>query len=496
MNIPAPIPFKSEGPQPLVRAIALPAEYPKYALGGLFKAVVAVQGVTQAPFAIPAQSALTVASLAVQAFADVETLGGDRPLSLYAMTFAMSGERKSSTDSFFMRALREHEREQAHEQSIAIEKWKVEHDIWEAKRKEYQNSIKGNNSAKSLEAQENLEKLGAEPAMPPSRDRTVTEPTYEGLVRKFYEGQPSLGVFSDEGGQFLGGHAMGKDNRLKTLAAFNDLWQGNTIQRTRAGDGSLSLYGRRLAVHLMIQPSIARQFMSDPLTTDIGFLPRFLICEPESTIGTRLHATARYDPKPIEEFGVRLKRILETPVPMDEATRALKPRRLKLSQDARAALIEFADDAEIAMQKGGKYARITGYASKAAEQACRIGGVLTLWDDLEAREVTDINMSHAIDLARFYLGEALRLSEAPVLSTETDNAEDLRKWLIEKWEYAEILPSEVVQSAPKRSMRERITANRAIKQLVEFGWLVPIEAGTVIRGKARKEAYQIVRNCH
>src|SRR5690606_19705296 len=147
-----------------------------------------------------------------------------------------------------------------------------------------------------------LESLGAEPAMPPSRDRTVTEPTYEGLVRKFHEGQPSLGVFSDEGGQFLGGHAVGKDNRLKTLAAFNDLWQGNTNQRTRAGDGGQSWYGRRLAVHLMVQPSIARQFMSDPLVTDIGFLPRFLICQPKSTIATRLHATARHDPKPIHAF--------------------------------------------------------------------------------------------------------------------------------------------------------------------------------------------------
>ena len=73
---------------------------------------------------------------------------------------------------------------------------------------------------------------------------------------------------------------MNSDNRQKTLAAFNDLWQANPIRRTRAGDGHETLYGRRLAVHLMVQPTVARAFMADPLAADTGFLPRFLICEP------------------------------------------------------------------------------------------------------------------------------------------------------------------------------------------------------------------------
>ena len=75
------IAFTSEGPQPLVREIAPSAAYPLQALGLLRPAVEAVQGMTQAPVAIPAQSALAVASLAVQGFADVETLGGARPTS-------------------------------------------------------------------------------------------------------------------------------------------------------------------------------------------------------------------------------------------------------------------------------------------------------------------------------------------------------------------------------------------------------------------------------
>lgn len=55
-------------------------------VGPLRAATEALEGMTQAPIAIPAQSALAVASLAVQGFADLETLGG--PLSLYALTVA------------------------------------------------------------------------------------------------------------------------------------------------------------------------------------------------------------------------------------------------------------------------------------------------------------------------------------------------------------------------------------------------------------------------
>src|SRR5690606_18160393 len=130
---------------------------------------------------------------------------------------------------------------------------------------------------------------------------------------------------------------------------------------------------------------------------------------------------------------------------------------------------------------------------KAAEQAARIAGVLTLWDDLEAKEVSDINMVHGITLAAFYLDEALRLSDAAVISLETGIAESLRKWLVERWEHAEILPSEIVQLVPTRSLREMTRVKKAIPILVEYGWLVPMDSGTVIRGKARKEAYKIVR---
>jgi hypothetical protein len=484
--------FTPEGPQPLVREIVPGAAYPVKALGPLRAAVEAVQGMTQAPLAIPAQSALAVASLAVQGFADVETLGGTRPLSLYALTVARSGERKSACDAPLMAALRAHEKEQAIAQRDAMQTWANAHAIWKGERDRILGEAKKGKGEKRTAAQADLEALGPEPAAPPSADRTVTEPTFEGLTKLFAFGQPSLGLFSDEGGQFLGGHAMGSDHKQKTLAALNDLWQGNPIRRTRSGDGHSTLFGRRLAVHLMVQPGVARTFMADPLAADTGFSARFLMCEPPSAIGTRMQANARHDEMALVTFAGRLRDILDTPMPMDPETRELQPRTLTLSPEARALLVYFSDAIEAAQAPGGDLAHVTGAASKAAEQAVRIAGVLTLWRDLHAPAVDARDIANAIDLAQFYLSEASRLASAATVSVEIDRAETLRRWLLDGWPEVEVLARDVVQYGPN-ALRETPKARAALGILEKHGWLVPLDAGTVVRGAPRKEAWAIVK---
>lgn len=492
MTIPEPIPYTPEGPQPLVREIAAGAPYPVAHLGPLRPAVEAVQGMVQAPAAIPAASALTVASLAVQGFADVETLGGPRPVSLYALTIARSGERKSSCDAPLMAALREVEKEQAQEQRATMVSWQNAQALWKGERDRILTDAKRGKGERKAAARADLEALGQEPAAPPSADRTVTEPTFEGLTRLFATGQPSLGIFSDEGGQFLGGHAMNSDNRQKTLAALNDIWQGNPIRRTRAGDGHATLYGRRLAVHLMVQPSVARAFMADPMATETGFLPRFLVCEPPSAIGTRLYRNARRADTDLSDINRRLRDILVRPMPIDPDTKELLCRLLPLSAEARAILIHFADGVETEQGAGGAYAHVTGYASKAAEQAARIAGVLTLLRDLDAPAVTERDMRDGCALADFYLSEAVRLSDAATVSQEIDQADALRAWLLESWPHLDVMARDVVQYGPN-ALRETPKATAALKMLEQHGWLIPLVSGTIVRGAARRTAWRIIR---
>lgn len=242
----------------------------------------------------------------------------------------------------------------------------------------------------------------------------------------------------------------------------------------------------------MVQPTVARAFMSDPMAADTGFLPRFLICEPPSTIGARMQANARRDDVALSGFAARLRDILDRPLPMDPETRELEPRTLQLAPEGRALLVGFADAIEAAQTPGGDLAHITGAASKAAEQAARISGVLTLWGDLNAVKVQAGEMADAIDLAQFYLSEASRLASAATVSAEIDRAESLRQWLRESWAEPEITVRDVVQFGPN-AMRETPKARAGLGTLEKHGWIIPLEPGTMVRGAARKEAWAIVK---
>jgi hypothetical protein len=242
----------------------------------------------------------------------------------------------------------------------------------------------------------------------------------------------------------------------------------------------------------MVQPSVARIFMADPLAVDTGFLPRFLICEPQSTIGSRLQANTKHNDIELEAFGNRLRAILEIEMPMDAETRELQPRVLGLASDARELVAAFSDAIEQAQGAGGSLAHITGTASKIAEQACRIAGVLTLWQDINADEVKMAEMEFGVALAKFYLSEASRLASAAIISNEINNAEKLRRWLLERWAETEVLVRDVVQLGPN-SLRETPKARAALGILEKHGWLVALESGTVVREAARKEAWRVVR---
>ena len=98
---------------------------------------------------------------------------------------------------------------------------------------------------------------GCPPRAPWEPTLLIQEPTYEGLIKAFLKGYPSIGLFADEGGRLIGGHAMNADNILKTAAGLSELWDGKRITRVRASDETALLYDRSLSLHLMVQPVVA-----------------------------------------------------------------------------------------------------------------------------------------------------------------------------------------------------------------------------------------------
>ena len=135
---------------------------------------------------------------------------------------------------------------------------------------------------------------------------------------------------------------------------------------------------------------------------------------------------------------------------------------------------------------------VRAFASKAVEQAARIAGVLTLWADLDAPEVTPQAMASGVTLADFYLGEAKRLAETGAISAKTEQAEALRRWLLESWKGDFITPRDVVRNGPNR-LRETAAVREAMATLERHFWVHRLPEGAEVDGIGRREAYRIVR---
>ena len=113
---------------------------------------------------------------------------------------------------------------------------------------------------------------------------------------------------------------------------------GKPIKRIRAGDGVSILAGRRLSVHVMVQPDAASGLLADPLLRDQGLLSRLLVAAPDSIAGTRPYRdTDPKDEAAIRVYGARILALLEGGGRSPSGKRnELEPREMSLSADREA----------------------------------------------------------------------------------------------------------------------------------------------------------------
>jgi hypothetical protein len=488
--------FKDEPPRPLRRQISAAESYPVDTLGNILgSAAKAIHEKIQAPQAVCAQSVLAAATLAVQGHADIELpIGQSRPLSAFFMTIATTGERKSSCDTEALRPVNNKEETLRAEYQTDLFQWQNRKEAWDRGRSEILKKQKKDTSQEHVAAQ--LDALGQSPEPPLIPMLTCPEPTFEGICRYLMTGQPSIGVFSDEGGQFIGGHGMNDENRLKTAGAFCNLWDGKPVKRIRAGDGTVILPGRRVSVHLMAQPSVANVMLSNRLFEDQGLLSRFLFSAPDSTIGTRFSKNiSPASLQALQSYDRKIAEILDVALPVKEGKpNELEPRKLTFDAEAGRIWTGFADEVEKNMAAGGKWEQIRGFANKLPEHAARLSGVLALVEDIQARTVRKDFLYAGMLLASYYAGEAQRLHEQGYVDPDIALAERLLNWLCNSWGHDLVSLPDIYQRG-LNAISDKKTALRIVGILEEHGWLVRVQGGDLISGVRRKDVWRIVNKC-
>lgn len=477
-------------PEPLRRPVPPPEPYPVAELGPILQpAAESLRRVIQAPDAVCGASVLAAASLATQALANVEIDGREIPLSLWLLTVAESGERKSAIDAEAMRAARDYEKELAKAYELEQRAHAAELAEWEAR---CADAKKAAGKSKGVGLADALRAIGPAPPPPLIPRLIVGDFTAEGLAKLLAGGWPSVGAFTDEAALVFGGHGMTKETVTRTAGTLCKLWDNGTLDRVRALDGATKLYGRRLALHLMAQPVIAERALSDDVLAGQGFLARCLLAWPESTAGTRSYrAESLRDDPALARMACRLGELHRQPLPLAEGERQeLRPRALRLSPDAKVVWVSLHDAVEAGMGPGGQFATAKPWASKTPEQALRIAGVLALLESDAVQTITADTMARAAELALWHLHEAVRLAGTAELSPEVRDAEALLNWCHETGR-ALLYSSEALRLGPAR-IRDRGAFTRAMGELERAGWAEPVEGGMELDGHHRRNVWRIV----
>jgi hypothetical protein len=496
-NVPAGFGHNSDGPMPLVREMPSAEPYPIEALGpvlgGMAKAL--CEEAVQSPLALCGTSVLAAAALAVQGHVDVMLPTGQScPTSLFFLSIAKSGERKSSTDNRALAPVGQYEKELRDVYEGGLPAYRNELDAWKSEREKIVKNRKLGLKEKEFE----LNALGAEPEPPLFPLVRYSDVTIEGVTTTLRKGHPSVGVYTSEGGQFVGGHAFSDDAKRRTAASLNKLWDGAPLDRVRAGSEPIILTGRRVSIHLQAQPDVARIMLTDPVLIDIGLIARFLIAQPDSTMGRRrFKETSPASQLAMIEYGVRQLRHMRRELPYAEGKKfELSPRALPLSPKAGVLWREFADYIEGTLAPGGDLEPVSGLANKSPEHAARIAAILTVFENEDATEIGVDHLGSGIDLVQYHLNEAIRLLGMAQIDNKLQQARSLLDWLRSKWGERFISLRALVTFGPS-SIRDAATAKELVSVLAEHGWLVPAPRGTLIGGsvgtaRASREAWEII----
>ena len=349
----------------------------------------------------------------------------------------------------------------------ALADWQAARGAWAAERKK----IEGEKNIDFDARKAKLAALGNEPLRPLAPFLVTGDLTVEGLTKNWGDAHAALGIFTSEGGTFTGGHAMSDDNRLKTAAMLSKVWDGEPVKRVRAGDGVTILPGRRLSMHIMVQPDAAAGFLGNLVLRDQGLLSRVLVAAPESLAGTRFHrAPDPADARSLMAYYKRILALLDATLPLADGRNELVPRALTLDLSATELSVEFRDRIERQLGLGQDLVLVRDFAAKAAEHAARLAGVLTIVQDERAATIGRDAMAAAVELAGWYTNEALRLHHAGRRDPKLVQAETLRVWFLDRGEA--VIPFRDVMRLGPTATRTKSAAEQAINLLLGHGWIV------------------------
>lgn len=450
-------------PEPIsfVPELGRPEPYPVEAWPEVLRdAIRAIEQHVQAPTVLAANSVLGVVAHLAHCRVNAQHIHFDEgmPCSLFQLTLANSGDRKSNCDRLAGKVVYERER---------------------AARSAWQEKVK---QAENDEPLPFVDGPGPDP-----RTLYGSDASFSRIVSNLILEQPFASWSTDEGGAFFGGHSMNSESAAATLGGLVKLWDDGAVERDRSrgnADGSGFAYNRRFGISLQAQEVAVRQALANELFREQGFLPRFLFAAAESIAGTRFvtaesQSLRSYSDARLKLFWNRCEQIIQTwPVVPDSHGGLSGLPVLALSPAANAIWRAHYNEWERRQGALENFSGLRPFAGRAGEILRRLATVIAFFtgDD----EVSQQTMRAAAALVEYSLSEWRRYLEPVKIPRVVKDSEAAFAWLSapdkrEKW--VEFTKDQWGKSGPpKLRLKER--RDPVLALLVKHNYLLTSDGRT------------------
>ena len=427
-------------------------------------AIYEVEQHTQAPQALIAASALGVISLACQNRIDVCRLNDLRsPVSLFLLTLAESGERKSTVDKMLMKPLYQLEENLFEKYTHDLTIWQNDETIFNIEKKALMSKLKSDirRGKDDLATNEKLKVLLESHRKAPVRFKQIFNDATPAAIKDYLCGYwRSIGIMSDEAGTIFNGYT------LNELPFINKMWDGATFSVERKSEPEKLIRNARLTLALMVQPDVFKGYLQrkGDAAKGIGFFARCLICQPDSKQGSRKISSPLVSSEHLPVFHQRLMEIVNESIARDNQNDRLC---LRFSVEAENRWIEFYNKVESDMGGLGVLSNFKDYASKVAENMARITSLLHYFNGNDG-DIPLSTVEDAVKITTWYVNEYIHIFSKPQELTPAISEADELYWWIKNHCNRLVVPyitkNTVLQYGPNK-FRKRSKANELLGML-------------------------------
>lgn len=457
--------------------------YPLYAFPEILRDTIQeLQTNIKAPIPLVANCVLSAVSLACQGIIDVRRLDHlVGPVSLYLITGADSGDRKSATDDAVLEPVRTFQKARNQEHKINLTKYQSETMAWDVKLEVILAAIK--KAYKNGEPTEDYEQalakhMDQKPQRPRETKLIYNDTTPPALAYGMYQNSPHAAILSNEGGSVIEGNAS------TDVFLLNSFWSGSDFHVDRRTQESFTLSDPRLTIGVLAQVQVISNFAQHKRQQArySGLFSRCLIALPQSTQGTRFI----YDPTHFwpntEKFKERMKEILNQTVTEDPNG---TPQRivLQFSPEAQLRWTQAYNCIEYELNPAGFLSDIRDFGSKAADNMARIAALFHYFSKQEG-DISVETVDRAAEVMKWYLLEFKRLfAPPPPIPQDQADAALLEAWLrsfCHTHQTLAIKKNVALQSGPN-PLRNKSRLNAALQVLIwRYVVKVPKDGKTLV----------------